>query len=57
MDRTTIASRQVPHLVAALKNIAEGCKYRLRKGEDIGDRDTLEICNAAIEAAAKEEMH
>jgi hypothetical protein len=47
--------RQVQHLVAALKNIAEGCKYRLRKGEDIGDRDTLEICNAALMASSKEE--
>ena len=55
MDKTMIASRQVPHLVAALKNIAEGCKYRLRKGEDIGDRDTLEICNAALAAASQEE--
>ena len=42
-----------PDLLAALKEVAEGCEYRLRKGEDSGDRQTLNLCRAAIDKAEK----
>lgn len=42
-----------PELLAALKEVAEGCEYRLRKGEDSGDRQTLNLCRAAIDKAEK----
>lgn len=40
-----------PGLLAALKEIADECERRLRKGEDSGDRLTLQLCNAAIAKA------
>lgn len=40
-----------PELLAALKEIADECERRLRKGEDSGDRLTLQLCNAAIAKA------
>jgi hypothetical protein len=40
-----------PDLLAALKEVAEGCEYRLRKGEDSGDRHTLGLCRTAIAKA------
>jgi hypothetical protein len=40
-----------PALLAALKEVAEECEYRLRKGEDSGDRHTLKLCRAAISKA------
>jgi hypothetical protein len=42
-----------PELLAALKEVAECCEYRLRKGEDSGDRQTLHLCRAAIDKAEK----
>jgi hypothetical protein len=40
-----------PELLATLKEVAEECEYRLRKGEDSGDRHTLKLCRAAISKA------
>jgi hypothetical protein len=40
-----------PELLDALKEVADGCKYRLRKGDDNGDRHTLRLCRAAIAKA------
>jgi hypothetical protein len=40
-----------PELLAALREIAEGCARRLRKGKDQGDLDTLRVCRRAIAAA------
>jgi hypothetical protein len=42
-----------PALLAALKEVAEECEYRLRKGEDSGDRHTLKLCRAAISKAER----
>jgi len=42
-----------PPMLAALKEVAECCEYRLRKGEDSGDRQTLHLCRAAIDKAEK----
>ena len=44
-----------PELLAALIEVADGCKYRLRKGEDAGDRATLRLCRAAIAKATGKE--
>lgn len=40
-----------PELLAALREIADECNRRLRKGEDSGDRLTLQLCKAAIAKA------
>jgi len=40
-----------PELLAALKEVAEGCESRLRKGKDAGDLNTLRLCRAAITKA------
>jgi hypothetical protein len=40
-----------PELLAALKEVAEGCESRLRKGKDSGDLETLRLCRAAINKA------
>jgi hypothetical protein len=40
-----------PDLLAALRDIAEGCEQRLRKGKDQGDLDTLRVCRTAIAKA------
>ena len=40
-----------PDLLGFLHQIAEECKRRLRKGEDGGDRLTLQLCKAAISKA------
>lgn len=40
-----------PELLAALKEIADECERRLRKGEDSGDRLTLKLCKYAIAKA------
>lgn len=41
----------VPELLAALRDIAEGCERRLRKGKDQGDLGTLRLCRKAIAKA------
>jgi hypothetical protein len=51
MDVALMAS--APELLAALQEIAEECEYRLRKGEDSGDRHTLKLCRAAISKAER----
>jgi hypothetical protein len=40
-----------PELLAALREVADGCEYRLRKGMDSGDEATLRLCRAAIDKA------
>jgi len=40
-----------PEMLAALREIAEGCEQRLRKGKDQGDLDTLRVCRRAIATA------
>lgn len=40
-----------PALLAALKEVAEDCEARLRKGKDSGDLHTLRLCRAAIAQA------
>jgi hypothetical protein len=40
-----------PELLAALRETAEGCARRLRKGKDQGDLDTLRVCRRAIATA------
>jgi hypothetical protein len=40
-----------PDLLAALREIAEQAEYRLRKGPDNGDEQTLRIARAAIAKA------
>jgi hypothetical protein len=40
-----------PELLAALKEVAEGCEHRLRKGKDSGDKNTLNLCREAIKKA------
>jgi hypothetical protein len=55
-DRTNANARLIaaaPDLLAALQEIAEECEYRLRKGEDSGDRHTLKLCRAAISKAER----
>ena len=37
-----------PRLLEALREVAEHCRYRLRKGPDSGDKLTLNLCEAAI---------
>lgn len=37
-----------PSMLFALREIAEECERRLRKGEDSGDRLTLRLCRVAI---------
>lgn len=44
-----------PELLAALMGVADGCEYRLRKGEDSGDRAALRLCRAAIAKATGKE--
>lgn len=50
-DATARLIAAAPELLAALKEVAEECEYRLRKGEDSGDRHTLKLCRAAISKA------
>ena len=40
-----------PEMLGFLHQIAEECKRRLLKGEDSGDRLTLQLCKAAISKA------
>jgi len=40
-----------PELLEALKEIAEDCEHRLRKGKDNGDKQTLKTCLKAIKKA------
>jgi len=40
-----------PDLLAALREVADGCERRLRKGKDQGDLDTLRVCRSAIAKA------
>jgi hypothetical protein len=40
-----------PEMLAALREVADGCERRLRKGKDQGDLDTLRVCRAAIAKA------
>ena len=40
-----------PELLAALRDVADGCERRLRKGKDHGDLDTLRVCRSAIAKA------
>jgi hypothetical protein len=40
-----------PELLAALREVADGCARRLRKGKDQGDLDTLRLCRTAIAKA------
>ncbi len=40
-----------PEMLAALREVADGCERRLRKGKDQGDLDTLRLCRTAIEQA------
>jgi hypothetical protein len=40
-----------PEMLSALKEIAECCERRLRKGKDQGDLDTLRVCRTAIAKA------
>ena len=51
--RALIAKDKSPSvdLLAALKEVAEGCESRLRKGKDSGDLNTLRLCRAAITKA------
>jgi hypothetical protein len=53
-DRAEANARLIaaaPELLAALREIADECNRRLRKGEDSGDRLTLQLCKAAIAKA------
>lgn len=40
-----------PKMLEAIKEIAEECLARLRKGKDTGDLTTLRLCRAAITQA------
>lgn len=40
-----------PELLSALREVADGCERRLRKGKDQGDLDTLRVCRIAIDKA------
>jgi hypothetical protein len=40
-----------PELLAALRDVADDCERRLRKGKDQGDLDTLRVCRRAIAKA------
>ena len=40
-----------PEMLAALREVADGCARRLRKGKDQGDLDTLRLCRTAIAQA------
>ena len=40
-----------PELLDALREVADGCERRLRKGKDQGDLDTLRVCRSAIAKA------
>ncbi len=48
-DRHLIAA--APEMLAALREVADGCERRLRKGKDQGDLDTLRLCRTAIAKA------
>jgi hypothetical protein len=48
-DRHLIAA--APEMLAALREFADGCERRLRKGKDQGDLDTLRLCRTAIAKA------
>ncbi len=48
-DRFVIAA--APEMLAALREVADGCARRLRKGKDQGDLDTLRLCRTAIAKA------
>jgi hypothetical protein len=48
-DANLIAA--APDLLAALREVADGCERRLRKGKDQGDLDTLRVCRSAIAKA------
>lgn len=51
IERREKLERSAPKMLKALKNIAEGCEARLRKGWDNGDSETLRICRSAIAKA------
>jgi hypothetical protein len=40
-----------PEMLAALREVADGCARRLRKGQDQGDLDTLRLCRTTIAKA------
>jgi hypothetical protein len=43
--------RAAPAMLDALREIADCCERRLRKGKDQGDLDTLRVCRTAIAKA------
>jgi len=43
--------RAAPTMLDALLSIADGCRWRLLKGDDGGDADTLKQCEVAIAKA------
>lgn len=51
MTAGVLLIRAAPAMLDALREIADCCERRLRKGKDQGDLDTLRVCRTAIAKA------